>query len=78
MCNFGSCVIREDGEGVYPIPLAPYRMSVFLVWRGRKRQSQKSIERVDLDDVVPESCRDGAGKEEGFKQHRKTEWRIFL
>lgn len=26
--------------------------------RGKKRQSQKSVKRVDLDDVVPEEGRD--------------------
>lgn len=36
-------------------------------------QSQKSVERVDLDDVVPVEGRDGARKEEGFKQRHKTE-----
>lgn len=46
--------------------------------RGKKRQSQKSVERVDLDDVVPEGGRDGARKEEGFKQHHRREQHIFL
>lgn len=61
------------------VPLAPYRISVFpFEGRGKKRQSQKSGERVDLDDVVPEEGKDCARKEEGFKQRHNTEWHIFL
>lgn len=45
---------------------------------GKKTQSRKSVERVELGDVVPEEGRDDARKEEGFKQGHKTEWHLFL
>lgn len=61
------------------MPLAPIRISLFpLVRSGKKKQSQKSVERVELDDVVPEEDRDGARKEEGFKQGHETKWHLFL
>lgn len=61
------------------MPLAPIRISLFpLVRSVKKKQSQKSVERVELDDVVPEEDRDGARKEEGFKQGRETKWHLFL
>lgn len=46
--------------------------------RGKKRQLQKSIERVDLDVVVLEEGRNGASKEEEFQQHHKAKWLLFL
>lgn len=67
-------------EGSLPIfRKAPIRISVFpLVGSGKKKQSQKSVERVKLGDVVPEEDRDDARKEERFKQGHKTEWHLFL
>ncbi|KAJ7410077.1 ERI1 exoribonuclease 3 [Willisornis vidua] len=46
--------------------------------RGKKKQQQKPVERVELDDVVPEEGRDGTRKEEGFKQRHKAEWHPSL
>ncbi|KAI1236763.1 hypothetical protein IHE44_0015017 [Lamprotornis superbus] len=37
-----------------------------MLGSGKKKQSQKSVERVELGDVVPEEDRDDARKEEGL------------
>lgn len=73
------CVSSEGmGRGFTPSHWLLTGLLFPLVGRGKKRQSQESVERVDLDDVVTEEGRDGSRKEQGFKQCYKTEQYIFL
>lgn len=78
-CSFGLCIITGHRKAVYPIPLAPIRISLFpLVGSGKKKQSQKSVKRIELGDVVPEEDKRWCQERRGVQTESLNRMASFL